>query len=105
MRHTTIVLVQGGKGFRKPGAVINNTAVESMLSKSSDNYVVFRHNQHEYMTFTEQHPLFNILVLREGNTQLYNNNVVSTVVLNNFYYDTCDIVELLYQKATEIYDL
>jgi hypothetical protein len=103
MRHTTIVVIQQGKGFMKPG-FMNNEVVKSMLSKSYNNYVVFSRNQNEYMAFTEQHPLFNILVLSEGNAQIYEkHNFKDNTTLRNYYYDACDIIEDLYKKAAEVY--
>ena len=73
--------------------------VESNLSKSTDNYVVFEYDGKEYMAFAEQHPMFNVATLLKGNKQIYASGVNRG---NNDYYAICDIIEILYQKATKI---
>ena len=98
MRYTLIQLIYKGQGFM-PRKFTDPKIVESYLSKSTDDYVVFEYDGKEYMAFTEQHSMFNVVTLQEGAKQIYASGVNRG---NNDYYAICDIIEKLYQKATKI---
>ena len=92
MRYTTLELLYKGRGFTR--SFIDPKIVESYLSKSIDDYVVFEYDGKEYMAFAEQHPMFNVATLLKGNGQIYTSGIDTRV-----YYAIRDIIEILYQKA------
>ena len=106
MRYTTIVVLEE---FRYTdiyadfeATIIKKLSEEKKTELHTNNYVLLSYDPEPYMIFTEQHPLFNILVMRDCTHELFTSVNHSINNIRSYNANMRKLIKELYLKAKKI---